>query len=108
MLSHEFKYAGLTLTDSLPTSRSTWPLAGGLLMLGIALLSLPDGTRRRAIIIAVMALGLTAAAAGCSGSSGGGPSLVSSSQQVTAVVVTADGTSESVDGLPAPLSTIVD
>jgi hypothetical protein len=107
MLGNEITYAGLTLTDSLPVTTSTWPLAGGLLMLGIALMGLPDSTRRRAIIIAALALGLAAASAGCGGSSSS-PALVSSTQQVTAVAVNAEGTSEPVEGLPAPISTIVD
>jgi hypothetical protein len=78
-----------------------------LLLLGIALMGLPDGKRRRAIIIAALALGMAAASAGCGGSSSG-PSIVSSTQQVTAVAVTADGTTQPVAGLPAPLGTIVD
>lgn len=89
MLDGEFKYAGLTLTTPLPITRSAWPLTGGLLILGIALLGLPNGTRRRAIIITVLTLGMAAASAGCGGSSNS-ISLVASSQRVTAVAVTAE------------------
>jgi hypothetical protein len=105
MLEGEFKYAGLTPTTSLPITRSAWPLAGGLLILGIALLGLPNGTRRRAIIIAVLALGMAAASAGCGGSSNS-ISLVASSQRVTAVAVTAGGAPVTVEGVPAALGTI--
>jgi hypothetical protein len=107
MLGNEIKYAGLTLTDALPITPSTWPLAGGLLMLGIALMGLPDGTRRRAILIAALGLGVAAAAAGCGGSSSNpAPALVSSTQQLTAVADTANGTPEPVGGLPTSLSKI--
>ena len=73
--------------------------------LGIALLGLPNGTRRRAIIIAVLALGMAAASAGCGGSSNE-VSSVTSSQQVTGVAVTADGAPVTVGGVPAALGTI--
>jgi len=105
MLGSEIKYAGLAPTKSLPITPSTWPLTGGLLMLGVALLGLPDSTRRRAIIIAVLGLGLAAASAGCGGSSSG-PILVSSTQQVTAVTISAEGAAATVKGLPANLGTI--
>jgi hypothetical protein len=108
MLVTGINYAGLTLTTSLPISRSTLSLAGGLLILGIALLGLQDGTRRRAIIMVVLALALAAASAGCGGGSSNSPALVSSSQQVTAVADTAGGTPETVRGLPAALGTITD
>jgi len=48
-------------------SDSIFPVSGALLMLGMALLGLPHPTRRRALIIAVLALGLAAAATGCGG-----------------------------------------
>lgn len=105
MLDGEFKYAGLTLTTSVPITRGGWPLSGGLMILGIALLGLPNGTRRRAIIIAVLALGMAAAAAGCGGSSNS-VSLVASSQQVTAVAVTVGGAPVTVGGVPAALGII--
>ena len=105
MLGNEFKYASLTVSTPQPLTRSTWPLAGGLMILGIALLGLPDGTRRRAIIIAAMALGLAAASAGCGGSSNE-VNLVTSSQQVTGVAVTTGGAPVTVGGVPAALGTI--
>ena len=105
MLANEFKYASLTLTTSRPITRSAWPLAGGLLILGIALLGLPDGTRRRAIIIAALTLGMAAASAGCGGSSNE-INLVTSSQQVTSVAVTAGGAAVKVGGVPAALGAI--
>jgi hypothetical protein len=105
MLNKEFKYAGLTLTESSPISRTAWPLAGGLLILGMALITLPDGTRRRAIVIAALALGLAAASVGCGGSSSG-PTPVSSTQELTGVSVTADGKPAPVGGVPASLGTI--
>jgi hypothetical protein len=105
MLGSEIKYAGLTPTTSLPITTSTWPLTGGLLMLGVALLGLPDGKRRRVIIIAVLGLGLAAASAGCGGGPSG-PIPVSSTQQVTAVAISAEGAPASVEGLPANLGTI--
>ena len=108
MLGSKFKYAGLTLTASLPITRSTWPLAGGLFMLGFVLMGLPDSTRRRAIILAVLTLGLAAASAGCGGSSSGGPNLVTSTQQVAAVADTAGGGPETVGGVPAALGTVAD
>jgi hypothetical protein len=107
MLSGEIKYAGLILTDPLPIDGRTWPLIAGLLMLGGALLGLPASTRRRAIVAAVLGIGLAAAAAGCGGSSSG-PTIVSSSQEVTAVAVTAGGIPQAVANLPAPLGTIAD
>jgi hypothetical protein len=106
MLGNEFKYAGLTLATA-PISGSTWPLAGGLLMLGIALMGLEDSKRRRALIMMALALGLAAASAGCGGSSSS-PVLVSSSQEVTAVNDTAGGVKVTVEGLPAALGTIHD
>jgi hypothetical protein len=107
MLGSEIKYAGLTPTKSLPITTSTWPLTGGLLMLGVALLGLPNSTRRRVIIFAVLGLGLAAASAGCGGGSNG-PIPVSSTQQVTAVAISAEGASATVKGLPANLGTITD
>ncbi len=105
MLGSEIKYAGLMPTKSLPITTSTWPLTGGLLMLAVALLGLPDSTRRRVIVIAVLGLGLAAASAGCGGGSSG-PIPVSSTQQVTAVAISAGGAPASVKGLPASLGTI--
>jgi hypothetical protein len=105
MLGSEIKYAGLTPSNSLPITTRTWPLSGGLLMLGVALLGLPNSTRRRVIIIAVLGLGLAAASAGCGGGSSG-PIPVSSTQQVTAAAITAGGAPASVKGLPAKLGTI--
>ena len=106
MLGGEIKYAGLTPTNSLPITTSTWSLIGGLLMLGVALLGLPGGKRRRVIIIAVLGLGLAAASAGCGGGSSG-PIPVSSTQQVTAVAISAGGAPATVKGLPASLGTVV-
>ncbi|MGO9061031.1 MAG: choice-of-anchor Q domain-containing protein [Candidatus Binataceae bacterium] len=60
MLGDEIKYAGLA-TALLPISTSTWPLAETLSILGITLLGLPDSTRRRAITITALTLGLAAA-----------------------------------------------
>ena len=105
MLSDEIEYAGLT-TAPLPISTSTWPLADGLLVLAIALMGVPDSTRRRTIAVAVLALGLAAAAStGCGGSTSNRVA-VASSQQLTAVVITAGGAPATVEGLPAKLGTI--
>jgi hypothetical protein len=107
MLGSEIKYAGLTLTASPPITWSTWPLAAGLLIVGIALLGLPDGLRRRAIIVGALALGLAVESAGCGSSVPSNKGLVASSdQQVTAVAVTAGGAPATVGGLPALLSAI--
>jgi len=105
MLGNEYKYASLTLTTSQPAGRGVWPLEGGLLILGIAMLGLPNNKRRRAIIIAVLLLGMAAASTGCGGSSNG-LNLVASSQEVTAVAVTAGGAPATVRGVPASLGTV--
>jgi hypothetical protein len=107
MLGKEIKFAGLTVTATVPGSGITWPLSGALLMLGITLLGLPDRTRRRALILAVMALGLAAASTGCGGSNNG-PLFETSAQEVTAVNVTAGGMPETVAGVPASLGTVSD
>ncbi|MGO9055966.1 MAG: hypothetical protein ACLQU2_01045 [Candidatus Binataceae bacterium] len=104
MLGGEIKYAGLT-TAPLPIGASTWPLADGLLVLAIALMGVPDSTRRRTIAVAVLALGLAAASTGCGGSTSNRVA-VASSQQLTAVVITAGGAPATVEGLPAKLGTI--
>jgi microsomal dipeptidase-like Zn-dependent dipeptidase len=101
----EIGYAGLMPTNSLPITARNWPLTGGLLMLGIVLLGLRDGKRRRAIMIAVLGLGLAAASAGCGGGSNG-PIPVFSTQQVTAVAISAGSATAKVQGLPANLGTI--
>jgi hypothetical protein len=106
MLGSEIKYAGLTLTASPPITWSTWPLAAGLLIVGITLLGLPDGLRRRAIIVAALALGLAVESAGCGSSIPSKGLVASSDQQVTAVAVTAGGAPATVGGLPALLSAI--
>lgn len=108
MLSGEIKYAGLTPIGSLPITAGTWPIAGGLLILGFALFGVSDGTRRRAIVIVVLALGLAAASVGCDGGSSNNLHFASSSQQVTAVNDTAGGVAVTVAGLPAQLGTIAD
>ena len=95
----------MTLTTSQPVGRGVWPLEGGLLILGIVMLGLPDNKRRRAIIIAVLLLGMAAASTGCGGSSNG-PNLVASSQEVTAVAVTAGRAPATVGGVPASLGTV--
>jgi hypothetical protein len=82
-------------------------LSGALLMLGMALLGLPHSTRRRALIIAVLALGLAAAATGCGGGNNG-PRLETSAQAVTAADITAGGMTETVEGIPASLGTVSD
>jgi hypothetical protein len=105
MLESEIRYASLTPINPWTTATSAWPLTGGLLMLGVALLGVPEGLRRRVIIIAVLGLGLAAASAGCGGGSNG-PTGVSSTQQVTAVAISADGAAATVKGLPANLGTI--
>jgi hypothetical protein len=107
MLGKEIEYAGLTVTATVPGSGSTWPLSGALLMLGMTLFGLPDRTRRRALILAVLALGLAAASTGCGGSNNG-PRLETSAQEVTAVNVTAGGIPETVAGVPASLGTVSD
>ena len=107
MLGKEIKFAGLTVTATVPGSASTWPLSGALLMLGITLLGLPDRTRRRALILVVLALGLAAASTGCRGSNNG-PRFETSAQEVTAVNVTAGGVPEAVEGVPASLRTVSD
>jgi hypothetical protein len=107
MLGKEIKFAGLTVTATVPGSASTWPLSGALLMLGITLLGLPDRTRRRALILVVLALGLAAASTGCGGSNNG-PRFETSAQEVTAVNVTAGGVPEAVEGVPASLGTVSD
>jgi hypothetical protein len=71
------------------------------------LLGLPDRTRRQALILAVLALGLAAASTGC-GSNSNGPRIESSAQELTAVNVTAGSTREPVAGVPAPLGTVSD
>jgi photosystem II stability/assembly factor-like uncharacterized protein len=106
MLGKEIKFAGLTVTTT-EAGSSIWPLSGALLMLGITLLGLPDRTRRRALILALLALGLTAAATGCGGGNNG-PPFETSAQEVTAVNVTAGGMPETVAGVPAPLGTVSD
>src|SRR5262249_55949872 len=106
MLSDEFRYASLTLHLSpRPAERNLWPLEGGLALLGIALMALPNRTRRRAVVIAVLMLGMAAAATGCGGGSSG-PSLLTSSQEVTAVGVTAGGVAATVEGVPASLGQV--
>ncbi len=106
MLDGELNYADVTLVTYLPITRSAWPLTAGLSILGIALLGLPKGTRRRVIIIAVLALGIATASAGCNGSSNN-PSPVASAQRVTAVAITtADSALVTVGGLPAALGII--
>jgi hypothetical protein len=107
LLGREIKYAGLTVTAITPGSASTLPLSGALLMLGMTLLGLPYRTRRRALILAALALGFAAASAGCGGSSNG-PHFESSAQEVTAVNLTAGGTAEAVAGVPASLCTVSD
>jgi hypothetical protein len=107
MLGQAVKYAGLTATATVPGSGSTWPLSGALLMLGITLLGLPDRTRRRALVLAVLALGLAAASTGCGGSNNG-PRFATSAQEVIAVNVVAGGLSETVAGVPASLGTVSD
>ncbi len=107
MLGKEIKYAGLTVTAAVPGGGSTWPLSGALLMLGIALLGLPDRTRRRALILAVLALGFAAASSGCGGGNNG-PRFETSAQDPTAVNVTAGGMPETVAGVPASLGTVSD
>ena len=108
MLGRDIKFAGLTV---IPTGAeggsSRWPLGGALLMLGMALLSLPHATRRRALIIAVLALGLAAAATGCGGGNNG-PRFETSAQQVTGASVTAGEIPETVEGVPASLGTVSD
>jgi hypothetical protein len=107
MLGSEIKYAGLMLTASPPITWSTWPLAAGLLIVGIALLGLPDSSRRRAIIVAALVLGLAVESAGCgSGKIPNKGPVASSDQRVTAVAVTAGGAPATVGGLPALLSAI--
>jgi hypothetical protein len=107
MLGKEIKYAGLTVTATVPGGGSTWPLSGALLMLGITLVGLPGRTRRRALILAVVALGLAAASTGCGGGNNG-PRFETSAQEVTAVNVTAGGMPETVAGVPASLGTVSD
>ncbi len=107
MLGKEIKYAGLTVTATVPDSGSRWPLSGALLMLGMALLGLPDRTRRRALILVVLALGLAAASTGCGGGNSG-PRFETSAQAVIAVNVTGGGMPETVEGTPASLGTVSD
>jgi hypothetical protein len=107
LLGKEIKYAGLTVTTTVPGSGSTWPLSGALLMLGMTLLGLPGRMRRPAIILAVLALGLAAASTGCGGNNNG-PPFETSAQEVTSVNVTAGGIPEPVAGVPASLGTVSD
>ena len=105
MLGRAFQYASLTVNTPSPSNRGVWPLEGSLALLGIALMALPNCTRRRALIIAVLILGVAAAATGCGGGSNG-PTRFASTQQVTAVAFTTGGTPDRVEGIPAPLGTI--
>jgi hypothetical protein len=106
-LGNEIKFAGVMVTGPPRSRGGAWPLSGGFLMLGIMLLGLPDRTRRQALILAVLALGLAAASTGC-GSSSNGPRIESSAQELIAVNVTAGSTPEPVAGVPAPLGTVSD
>ena len=76
-------------------------------MLGMALLGLPQATRRRALILAVLALGLAAAATGCGGGNSG-PLFETSAQEVTAANITAGGLPETIGGVQASLGTVSD
>ena len=107
MMGKEIKYAGLTVTTTVPDGGSTWPLNSTLLMLGMMLLGLPGRMRRRAIILALLALGLTAASTGCGGNNSG-PRFETSAQKVASVNVTAGGMPEPVAGVPASLGTVSD
>ena len=97
MAESQVRYAEL-MPMSLPR---THPLQTGFLVIGFALLALPVGTRRRAVIGVVLLLALAFSVVGCGGSSGGASSVQgpSSAQEVTAVGIPASG-------LPASLGTI--
>ena len=98
MAESRVRYAGIT---PIPFSRLR-PLETSLLLIGFALLAIPAGGRRRAVIGATLLVALAVSQVGCGGSSSGGGSpapAASSSQQVTMVGIPAAG-------LPANLGTI--
>jgi hypothetical protein len=104
MLGGETKYASLELNGSLPANLNRWPLAGGMMLLGIAPLGLPGSRRRRAIIMLALAVGMAALSSGCGGSSNS--NVVASSQQVTSVAVSAAGIALPAAGMPASMGTV--
>ena len=97
------RYAGLLPGGG---SRSTLPMGASLGLLGIGLLAIPTGRRRRALVIAALITMLAFSQIGCGGDSSG--VVNSSQQQVPAggvATTNAHGTVR-VQGLPATMSTI--
>ena len=87
-------------------SRSTLPMGATLGLMGIGLLAIPTGRRRRALVIAALITMLAFSQIGCGGDSSGVAS--SSQQQVPAggVATTNAHGAVRVQGLPATMSTI--
>ncbi len=97
--------AGMSIGLGL-TSRAGLLLVVAFLIIGLTLNTLPVGRRRKATLIATLALARAAAESGCGGGSNH-PILAQSSQTVTAVSeMYPSGNSVEVTGLPAPLGTI--
>jgi hypothetical protein len=99
------RYAGLLPGGG---SRSTLPMGATLGLLGIGLLAIPAGRRRRALVIAGLIMLLAFSQISCGGDSSGIVVPNSSQQQVPAGSVAATNAHGAVrvQGLPAIMSTI--
>ena len=101
------KYAGLVMAGGWGSiGRADLPATAGLLLMGLALTSVPAARRRRIVLGAGLVIALAATQLGCGGSSNN-TTLITSSQAVSAITITnSTGGPVGVSGLPAALSVI--